>query len=282
MIIDKELSDLDNQLCIEAFKQNPNIDLINELIIKGANINVIIYDNDSLLMQLINPEDENDKNTNHYDIIKYLIEKGVDLNYIDPSIGYNCLINAQRALKPDIFELLLKNGIYQNNICFESPMSIFDTIYCDTMIELNEKRFSKEDLDNYDKILWLIEDNGAKMYDELYTTEIEEFIIIGDFFEYGLITKGGSIKIENIINDKILIEKFNKWVIGNHYPYDLCHKVKEKNISVDQFEEHIKNGFSFCKELKEKLKINIKITLYSIDINNYKINNNWNIKAYAI
>jgi len=282
MIIDERVSKLDRELCKEVSKKILNKEAIDKLIQKGANMNVVVYGGDSLLMQLINPDDDNDKLNNYYETIKYLIEKGIDINYINPDYGFNCLFQAELSFKPEIFELLINGGIYINNISFEIRQSIFDNIYSDLVVLKDSPNYSKEEIENLDKILWIIEDHNAKSYDELYTDKIKEFLIVGDFLEYGLITYDGNIKIEDITNNKELINKFNKWVLGNYSPGELCHKVKNKEITIEEFEKHLMNGIEYCNQIKTYIDKNIKFTLYLIDINNYKKNNLWELKAFKI
>lgn len=282
MIIDEKVSELDKELCIEVSKPNLNKEAIDKLIQKGANINVVVYGGDSLLMQLINPDDDKDRINNYYETIKYLIEKGVDINYIHPDYGFNCLFQAELSFKPEIFELLVNSGIYLNNISFEAPKSIFDNIYSDLAVFTGSPHYSEEDIENLDKILWIIEDHNAKSYDELYTNKVKEFLIAGDFLEYGLITYDGNIKIENITNDNDLIENFNKWVFGDYSPWSLCRKLKNQEITIEEFEKHLMNGIEYCNKIKSYIEKDIKFTLYSIDINNYKKENIWDLKAYEI
>jgi hypothetical protein len=282
MIIDDSVSELDRELCIEVSKPVLNKDAIDRLIEKGANINIVVYGGDSLLMQLINPDDDNDKNNDYYETIKYLIEKGVDLNYIHPDYGFNCLFQAELSLRPEIFQLLVDSGIYLNNIAFDQSSSIFDCIYSDLVVFTDSPHYTKEEIENLDKILWIIEDNNAKQYDELETKELNKFLIAGDFFEYGFLTYDGKIKIEDITNDVKLIDDFNEWIIGDCDPYYLCRKVKHENMLLSDLEKHITIGFELCHRLKSYLNPDIKFTLYSINFNDLKNNDNWDLKAYEI
>jgi ankyrin repeat protein len=281
--VEDDLNDIDYKLVDEFYNNYPNKENIEKYILEGANINCIVYGKENLLMQLISrTDDKNNFIKSSYDIINFVIKKGANINYIRPDTGFNCLFQAVLAQRADIVELLLKSGANPNCISIETPESLYDWVDWDVHFEELEKRLTEDEMKNYFYILELFEDYGGKTLEELNTNKIDDYLIICDSFENGLVTKDGNIKIEHIINDYNIVLEFNEWILGDYSPYQLCHKINDKKYTIELLIEHINNGLKYSNYIKKALPENIKLFYYAINYEIFKQNNSIDIKEYII
>jgi len=269
------MKDLEKDFYAELIKPQPNYDNLDKIFNQGIDLNSSNYDSGSIFESLLWENRKNEKIIIELNIFSYLISKGFDINKIDPDTGLNCLINACYFDRTDIFEYLIKQNIFLNNIAFDMPFSMSDKVYAEWLGLINAECYTEEEYKAKDDMLWMIEDTNAKSYDELKTEKIEDFLIIHDSIVNGLLTKDGLISIKNITDDKNIIKKFDSWVIGDYYPVELCHKVKNGKMEIKDFEKHIIDGYMFLDYFKKILPKNIEIKLYSIDFEKYLKENKW-------
>lgn len=93
------------------------------LLENGGNIDVVTSEGKSLLMIMV--EMSEDKESNYYDVVKFLLEKGVKVNYRS-KYGNTALFTAVDYNNVKVAELLLKYGAkpkYRNK-GLETPLSI--------------------------------------------------------------------------------------------------------------------------------------------------------------
>jgi ankyrin repeat protein len=254
---------LDKELKTELLSKFPNKEKIELLLSKGANINVPIYDEGyENILDVIIPHIDDDENID-LELMKFYLEKGLNANYIDPNTGYNYLLDACRALRPDIIKLLLQYGANPNCISTETDEeALLCYVYRDINFEIMDKTLTDEMIERYKECEQLLIKYGGKCYFNLRPKKIIDYLILYDRYPTGLVTRDGNIKITNITKNKNIVKYFYRW---KKYKYD-----KFENINIIEFEDHINKGMFLAKYLKNIFGRNIKILYYSQNIEEYK------------
>ena len=261
--------------CLFKSILSENIEEIEKLLEKGANINANNKYEDSMLMGYIRDK-ESDINL---EFIKYLIGKNIDTNY--EVEGFNCLFNVYLANRSDVFEYLLKNGTNAHCISTDTAETLLDWIEFDVRYEKSDSRTTKEWIDESEKIIKLLKKYGAKNAEECKTDKVEEYLKMFGGNNTGLFTKRGYIEIGNIPNiNSELIKKFNDWKnIENEFNEKTW--IKE-DIDIQKLIECNNNGIKIINEIKNLLPDNIKIQFNYIIPEDYKKNKVRNIRELKI
>jgi len=235
-------NELDNSLFAELSKIQPNECIIRDLVNKGANINAIDCNDDTVIGDAIS------NLSNGLDIryIKLLIDLGADVNLL--TYGVNCLFHAIFLYRIDIFELLLNFGADPNCIIDDEAHSILDMIIDDECFLHMEQDFENEKI--MKEIEHLLIKHGAKQACELYTDIPEKYLLIHNSYPTGILTYKRNIEIEKFIKDKTLINKFNEW--RNNPP-------KEWDLPKEVYLEYYDKGFNLSKEIKNNIEKNILV-----------------------
>jgi ankyrin repeat protein len=156
---------IDNLLYEEIIKKDTDKNKVIELISSGANINAVSRYGDSILKELIRNWEADGGNLK-FDIIKLLIDLGVDINYTLE--GFNCLFDAWLRHSPCLVELLLKIGANPNCVSTDTPESLLDWIEWDRHFEVDiEKTTDIQWIEEMDKIIELLKKYGAKTKKEI-------------------------------------------------------------------------------------------------------------------
>jgi hypothetical protein len=289
-------NELDNALFVEFNKPILDRDKINELILRGANINAIDDSGFSAFLFLffnwIHEKSENEDFVLRLDDIQYVIDLGADVNYICDG-WCHCLYIAANHLnceqQREVVEMLLKAGANPNNpTCFCNGSSILENAI-DAGGHYDKKQKEWIDDGTMDDIIELLEDYGAKYSEDLYTNEVEDFLTVCASYPTGLFTKGGSIKIENIPNvPEELIIAFKRWQATNpdktenYYRDKIWNEKLKRNMdsprqktkmNIDFFKIHNYLGKLYSKEIKNLIGQDIKVEYYyikAIDLANDK------------
>ncbi len=123
-------NELDNALYNELCSSDLDVDKINTLLQKGANVNAVDKWQESLLLQVISVMQDDE---NLLDKVKFLVANGADVNYTVE--GFNSLFSACIAKKYSVVEFLLKSGANPNCVSTEDESSLLQSIELDLWVE---------------------------------------------------------------------------------------------------------------------------------------------------
>tara|TARA_R110000823_G_scaffold314480_1_gene443749 strand:+ start:6825 stop:7301 length:477 start_codon:yes stop_codon:yes gene_type:complete len=147
---------IDTKLFNEVCFGLPNIEFINKLLSKGADIKVIV-DGESVLSGLLF---FNKDCSNLSDIVKLLLKKGANPN-LDTSQGFNCLYDACLINDPKIVAILLEAGTDYNCTCQDTGESLMDWALGEQFF-LTTVLMPENHEKNHDKIVKLLRLYNAK------------------------------------------------------------------------------------------------------------------------
>jgi hypothetical protein len=228
------MNNLDIELKNELLKKNPRKEYIMELVKKGADVNISLDDEYyfNYFRELLYPIESN-KNSN-IDFIKYFLDNGLDINHINPDTGYNYLLEACQAERPDVFELLLQYGANPN--CISTTYEDM-TLSCEIDQEFNfytmDMQYSVAE--NYKKCNEILTKYGGKCFFHLKKVKkIKNYIIVYSKYKTGIVTWDGLLNIKDITKNKKIKKIFYKWI---KFKYD-----EYEEINISTFAEYIKNG----------------------------------------
>lgn len=252
-------NEIDNQLFSEFSKDNPDENIIRDLIKCGANINAIDCKGDSVLIDAIsNIQDGLD-----IKFIQLIIDLGVNLDYAEED--FNCLYDAILTKKLELVELLLKSGANPNCVSTETAESLLDWTECDKWFEENIARPGSE---NMAEIVQLLKNYGAKSISEIFADKIEEFLtVFATYAPTGLFTVKGYFMPDNIPNaDDDFIKDFKKWVVENPdkwHEYEYSDNVKITNPpDLILLQKHNDQGLKYAKQIKKLVGNDIVVKFF--------------------
>lgn len=218
---------LNNLLFAELDNEQPDEQVICDLIAKGANINAV----NSLGSVIINAI----SNRLNLKYIQLLIDLGANLNYAEE--GFNCLYDASLTMRPDLVEMLLKTGTNPNCVSQDFNESLLEWAEFDQWYEATKYNNWFEAVENkgeaktMEKIVVLLKQYGAKPTEELKADKPEIFINISSIYPTGLITATGNLEIDYVQSaDKNLIDNFKKWHL-DHPDKWANYKIKNRKIT---------------------------------------------------
>lgn len=261
-------NEIDNRLFAEFSKDNPDENVVRDLVKQGANMNAIDCKGDSVLIDAIS----NVQNGLDIKFIQIIVDLGADLNYADN--GFNCLFDACLTQNFKLVELLLKAGANPNCISTDTAESLLDSVEFDQWFEENECKGGGAELG---KIVQLLKDYGAKNVSEIFTDKLENYLTAFATYEpTGLFTANGYIKIESIPNtDKKFIEEFKNWVANNpdkwsEYEYSKSDAKIKNPPDLTILRQHNEQGLQYAKHIKGLVGNNIEVKYMFAEPNDFE------------
>ena len=251
---------IDKQLYDELLKNEPSLEVLDELIRNGANINAVNNNGDSLFSEYLFYVEEQDIN-----LVKYLINRGADINFMSKNEGITPLYYACCSHSIEAVKLLLENGADPNVVNYDNGASILSTCLRRKSYYVTDE--IEKSLNIIVPIINTLEEYGAKPTEDIIRDKYERFITIFPSCMTGLITWRGSVNINIIpkIQDQTVSE-FKKWLSLNPDPWyedDIVYKhiIRTK----ENIELYNKTGMEFAKEIRYLLEDNISVCYEYVD-----------------
>ncbi|OFX55448.1 MAG: hypothetical protein A2046_12265 [Bacteroidetes bacterium GWA2_30_7] len=152
-----EPNKLNELLFDEVFSGNKNIEVIKDLVTKGADVNAVNEVGDSVFINAVMSYEEGMST----DYLQVLIDLGADINAEND--GYNCLYDACLTRDLDFIEMLLKAGANPNCISTTSHESLLDWALFEQWFQKRQTRKTEP----YNSIIVLLKKYGAKTKKEM-------------------------------------------------------------------------------------------------------------------
>jgi len=250
-------NELNSKLRQLSLKDSFDENAIRALVAEGANVNCVIG-GESLLMEVVfSLELDAD-----ISVVQLLVELGADVNF-ESDDGLTALSDACTVCNSKLVEFLLSQGA-NPNIVIDQRESLLDMVEFDLFVCESEKirSYSDKPYELMAREITIFIENlkayGAKKLNDLYTTEIKDWLVIFANQPTGLITKQGYIDIQDISYFSTDIkDKFTGWLNANWDSWPNG-SISDKPRGFDR-ELHNIEGKSLALEIKKNFGNTIEV-----------------------